>query len=221
MGINRVVARLPYFTGVPEDVVTNTFHYGTVATPTPTQIAAMIDGVQSFYDTAAPTDTVGEWIAPWVSRVASACQVEVYDLSDTPPRVPIGSGTFTLPAVSGTGTLPAETAMCLSFRAAYVSGEPNARRRGRVYIGPLSSSALNPGSGTSFPVPTNSFITNLLNAASDSLNNIPGAEGCVWGVYSPTDNINRKIIEAWVDNAVDTQRRRGNAPTSRTTISIS
>jgi hypothetical protein len=39
-----------------------------------------------------------------------------------------------------------------------------------------------------------------------------------WVVYSPTDDAYHEVANGWVDNAWDTQRRRGYKPTSRTTF---
>lgn len=220
MAIIRAVARLPYFTGIPEDVTTNTFHYATGAAPTIAEIDAIQEGVRDFYIGAVTGASVGAYYAAYVSRAANACQVETYNLDDPEPRQPLDSLAFTLTAATGTSNLPAEAAVCLSYRAAYVSGSPNARRRGRAYIGPLSGAAMTAGSASAFPTPITGLVTSLLEAAQDYLAGVPDLAGASFGVYSPTDGAIRVGIEAWVDNAWDTQRRRGNAPSSRTTQSL-
>lgn len=220
MAIIRAVARLPYFTGIPEDVATNTFYYETLGSPNPATRAAIMDGVSSFYDTVVVGAAVGAYMAAYVSRAADACEVELYDLTDPLPRQPIDRSTFTMPAATGTSNLAAETAVCLSFRGLYVSGQPNARRRGRVFIGPLSGAAVTAATASTFPSPLGAFVTDLLDGAFDFLATIPDVEGATWSVYSPSDGVARPVVEAWVDNAFDTQRRRGNAPASRVTRNI-
>lgn len=216
MTISRVVVRMPYFTNIPEDVVTNTFHYETVTTPTPTQLEAMAVGVTLFYNQPTGTVGIGNYYSSMLSRGSGVCEIDIYDLDTSEPRVPLESYTFTLPAANGTPSVPTEVSVCLSYRAQFVSGSSNARRRGRIYLGPFNSGAIANGTASSFPSPNSTMITDILDAAEDHLYTGPQAVGAVWCVFSPTDNIGRAIIECWIDNAFDTQRRRGNQPTSRT-----
>jgi hypothetical protein len=45
-----------------------------------------------------------------------------------------------------------------------------------------------------------------------------GGEDVEWAIYSPTANLHKTITDIWVDDAWDTQRRRGLAPTTRDTF---
>jgi hypothetical protein len=106
--------------------------------------------------------------------------------------------------------MPAEVAIVVSFEALPVSGEPQARRRGRVYIPWLPDTANTEGR------PTQTFIDDLgaafvaFGAAADASISVD------WVIWSPTDNAAVGTARGWIDNAWDTQRRRGFAATSRT-----
>ncbi len=75
-----------------------------------------------------------------------------------------------------------------------------------MYMGPFFA-------GGMLGRPSATQQTALLDLASD-LAALGGAD-VAWVIYSPTDNQYRGVTNAWVDNAWDTQRSRGLAPTSR------
>jgi len=140
--------------------------------------------------------------------------VRYYDQADPTPQVPlriseIGDVTTT----SGEG-LPDEVALCLSFHANLVSGQPPARRRGRIYIGPLGANARTSGAPNNRP--DSAFIGRLAAAATDLVDGA-NAASVPWVVHSEAAGDDFFVIAGWVDNAFDTQRRRGVAATSRTT----
>jgi hypothetical protein len=109
--------------------------------------------------------------------------------------------------------MPPEVAICLSYQAAKISGVPQARRRGRVFIGPLNTSAM----GTDGR-PATAFINALVGAA-DALKDPAGAPDWDWSTWSSFDpTVSTVIDNGWVDNEFDTQRRRGRKYTTRTTF---
>lgn len=207
----HVQISLPYTTGLPADLSTNNLYFSTVAAPTGAQLVAIENAIVGFFNNTITT-TLAQFISSLVSRTGNACSAKVYDLADPTPRVPIDEWTFTLGAAGGTGVLPEEVAMCLSFRAAYVSGQPPARRRGRIYIGPLQRGA----SDTAGDRPIASFMTRLLDGAQ-FLYDTTQADAVNWVVWSDMDQVARLVVSSWVDNAFDTQRRRGLGPTFRQT----
>jgi hypothetical protein len=85
-----------------------------------------------------------------------------------------------------------------------------------VYIGPFGIGAVQAGSGSAFPSPASQCLNQILESAADFLSQAAFTAGATWSVYSPTDNAAYPIQQMYVDNAFDTQRRRGNAPTART-----
>lgn len=147
----------------------------------------------------------------------------VYDLEDAPQRVPVYQEFFS--HTMGTAGYPAEVAMCLTMQALPASGLNQRRRRGRVYLGPLSTTTGAASDGEMRPDPA--VRTIIANAAADMLPSVVGAgsgstlELCVFS--RATFDVSSQLIDAfvpveqvYVDNAFDTQRRRGVAATART-----
>lgn len=114
---------------------------------------------------------------------------------------------------TGSAPLPAEVALVMSFQAARASGQNQARRRNRVYLGPLGGSA---PSSDGRPAP--GFVTQVARAGSDLAAAASSSVNWNWVVWSPTEQQDYQVDNGWVDNSWDTQRRRGLAPTSRTTF---
>lgn len=210
----RVV--LPYTTGLPKDVSTNTFSVAEPVTTDPAVSAQQIAlWLIQFYN-GGSGDEVRKYISTAVSRGVDACRVDVYDREAPEPRAPLASVPFTLGAVTGgTTQMPLETAVCLSFQGARASGQPQARRRGRIYLGPLQSNAITMSLNNT-PVPNSTFITDVLDAAEALYDNLVG-DGFVWTVWSSVNNSPTIITECWMDNALDNQRRRELPATTRTT----
>lgn len=135
---------------------------------------------------------------------------KLYDRSDPEPRAPKSMGTFNFSAAPSIGPAPPEVAMCLSFQAPQQSGVPQARQRGRVYIGPLRASLID-GAGR----PTTASITLLRNAGEALRVASAAAATWDWVVWSTVQGTAAGITNGWVDDEFDTQRRRGRVPTVR------
>lgn len=213
MPIVKVQSTLEADSGLPEDVTVNSFYFETAALPeyeNPVPIFA----VEAFYTQIATFLSV--WLSGHIVH-------KLYEMSDPEPRIPrVQTGQDIVP---GSGALVNEVAVCLSFRGAYESGLPNARRRGRVYIGPLAEGA----QGPSTPKRPSDNIRTALLAGAQALKGALDGTPWDWVVYSPTTagispgaaGAGFPVVQAWVDDAFDTQRRRGVAPTMRTTAVIS
>lgn len=215
MSVARVQVALERDSLLPADRVVNTLHY---------------EGLGDFF-TDADAVTLAEFvrdrfIAIMVNFGAilnGAGTVSVYDLGDPKPRAPKAEVAFSGAAV-GADSLPGEVAVCLSFQAANISGVPQARRRGRLYLGPLNETMLGaPANGEVRPT------AGIMTAIADwGLTLTPaGGVGLAefrHAVYSPRSQAAGATLESatalvtryWVDDAFDIQRRRGAAPTSRT-----
>jgi hypothetical protein len=196
-------ARLDRTSGITADAVVNTFHHildtdGDAAAVTG---AGQIHGaLVTFY---AAFDQL------LANTLSGAVTFKTYTLAHPAPRAPVVTGATTLGTL-GADALPGELAVCLSYRAAQVSGVPAAQTRGRIYIGPLARGFLSTTvAGDVRPLLTSN--TSIRNAAI-GLANAAGPDWCVW---SPTTLTARPIIEVSTDDAFDIQRRRGAAPTSR------
>jgi hypothetical protein len=216
MGQGRLQLSIARDNGLPEDTVTNTWYvtdqvsssFGTVSAE------PCSDALLTFYV------NMQSWFA---SILTGTLSVKAYDMSDTEPRAPVWEDTASWSP--GSTSLPAELACCLSFRGASVSGEPMARRRGRVYLGPLSEGALGTVSTSDRPVSSSLFAA--VDTHYATMVTAWGAVGSGYEhcVYSPTTDASQTITAscipvelAWMDNAWDVQRRRGAKATSRTTV---
>lgn len=218
MGVALAQAVLTSVSGLPEDNCINTFHVEYDGALGPTDAQTIATAVQNFYN-VAQTDgnKVCHFISDAISRVADACRVKVYDLSDPEPRAPVLEDPWTLGAEALTNQLPHEVAIALSYRGAVESGANMARRRGRIYIGPLTTAAAQ--STIAQCRPATIVATTLLDAADDLQSELV-ADTKAWVVYSRIDDEPHIIEHCWVDDAFDIQRRRGVAPTSRTTRTV-
>jgi hypothetical protein len=216
MSTHQVQIVLPYFTGIPEDVITNVWHFEwLVGTPSGSNFTNLRNNLDAFYTSVYTIGAGADWIAPWVD--ISNCRIKVYDLDDPIPRAPVYENTFAITATPVTNSsVPLETAICLSFQGEPVSGTPQARRRGRIFIGGWAGLA-DAGDATSFPEVSSELRTGIC-AAAETLYDAMAEDDWFWVVWSRVDEEAALVTNGWVDNAFDTQRRRGNAATARTTF---
>lgn len=96
---------------------------------------------------------------------------------------------------------------------------PKAHRRGRVYIGPFQTNCLaTQGPATTVQRPSAFLIQDLLDSANHNLGaGIIVRGGTALRVFSVRDWVGHDVTNFTVDDAFDTQRRRGTAPTSKFT----
>ena|SRR6187431_192026 len=197
-GVIRAQVELAHDSGLPKDKTVNVFHFQGAVPFNTGDVTAIYNQLNSFYQ------DIGSLLS---TRLSGAGVVKFYYLDDTEPRQPVDELALSTITV-GSGALPADVALCLSFQGVPVSGTPQARKRGRVYIGPLTSSILVSSTGR----PVQSFI-DILNGAAQELRDSAGTS---WVVYSRVDDIGYTVNNGWIDNEFDTQRRRGEGPTTRT-----
>lgn len=204
MASNLVQAIFEADSGLPEDRIINAWSFTTAASKDDSEAESIDDALIAFYGDIA--DLLSVWLSGSVT-------FKFYDRADATPRVPWFTETRVITGISAS-TLPHEVALCLSFAAAPVSGQPPARRRGRVFLGPLSQGAASASTGR----PAAGVISSIVLAAQDLLDASTGASWS-WSIYSTVDDATREVLSGWVDDAFDTQRRRGVAPVGRTTFS--
>lgn len=217
MTLVRVQMTFERDTLIPADRTVNTLYYGSAMGDflVPADADTLADAVIAAYDQITPR---------MASTLNGAGSCSVYDMRHPEPRVPLVEVPFTGKTM-GTGALPAEVAICLSFRGDIVSGENQARRRGRIFVGPLDAGGVSVTGGAARP------IAGLVTDLGDLAQALYDAGSLVGNplehvVFSPTDAVGAALPEDamtpvrryWVDNAFDTQRRRGVAPTARTEI---
>jgi len=133
--------------------------------------------------------------------------------TDPTPRYPVLETSANLTVGAG-DPLATQLSIVVSFQGDRVSGTPQARQRGRIYL-PFPREALNDTSGRpdSTTVSTIATAAGVLLAASAG-----GGPGWTWVVYSRTAPGYTVVTNGWVDNEWDTQRRRGREYTTRTTF---
>jgi hypothetical protein len=205
MGIALAQVLLPNISGFAEDTCVNTFHFQTPLTVvSPVEANAIADKLANFYNVSHPGSTAP--LATEISTVVarSLCSIRVYDLSMPQPRPPIHVEPFTLGPTAASSNYPNEVSLVLSYRAAPVPGIPLARLRGRVYIGPL----IQAGALASGDVRPSTVTMTKLAMAGKFLATVGGTEP-TWVVHSRVGGGDNAVVSGHVDNAYDTQRRRG------------
>lgn len=211
----RAQVRIPRVNGAPADDVTNTWYFdGDDGSVDADYHAAVMTLLTDFYHAID-----GAILSTMLETTAT---VTIYDMRDPETRVPEFVDDITL-TLNTDVNLPCENAICLSFRATPVSGVNPARRRGRVYLGPITYAALQQGDTDVFvPAGVRTTIANAA-AAMAAGEALPVIGSVKWAIYSPTTDLTSSIDDAfndvvsgWVDSAVDTQRRRGQKASSRT-----
>lgn len=199
--------------GLPTDVFTNTWYFVDQTALGIPNIADVLERViGDFY---VGLNTSNRNIVKYMpnSVLAQGLTLKMYDVSKSPPRNPFDERVLD---VTGLGEnslpLPREVALCLSYYASRKVGETSynyRRRRGRLYLGPFTIYGSEPDGS-----PVGSLLATVADAAERVLNT---SEPANWMQCSPTDGTYQSINGGWVDNAWDTQRSRGEAPTARTT----
>lgn len=221
-GDTLVRAVMEAASGLPEDRVINDFAFHQAAAVNDADIAAMFALVDEFFRTpTATTFVVSEYISSWINRSATHA-LQAYKIVDGPLGSPIAEDPWLGPVArrAGSNNLPAEVACVLSFHAdltgvAEEAGaiRPKARRRGRLFIGPLVDLTVTGGDANVVVQP--GFRSTLQSAAVRLMDNSEADHP--WSVWSRKDKVLRPVVGGWTDNAIDTQRRRGPAATARST----
>lgn len=201
--------------GVSKDTVANTFHFTTEGTAVARDHTTDIrDAIKAFYNAS---------VAPKISTYLSDqyawtnARIRLYDLADGEPRAPYYDVHDTLGDPGSVTSLPSQVSCCLSYQGTPTSGLVQARRRGRLYIGPLNTNVVSSGDLTR---PSGNFVTALLAAAA-GLWASGGDTTWRWVVYSRqgTGQTTRPT-QAWVDDRFDVQRRRAVIVTSRSSTTF-
>ncbi|HWI05623.1 MAG TPA: hypothetical protein VNT52_17585 [Acidimicrobiales bacterium] len=236
------VATLPSDTGMAADAVTNQFAVAGPSALDAGAASAIAAAVRDFYITVptGQTQRVRDMLSPVLDNGTDRCTVDVYDISNHLDGSPHGSPIFTLPftlaAPNGGTALPSEVAIVASLHAVDRSlqrvsvpdgppgptGDTRPRQRftGRIYVGPLNTQATDAASGT---VRVSSIASALirqgiLTLARNIRSNSPVLANL--GIWSRADATVRAISHVKVDNAFDTQRRRGERASSAITTTI-
>jgi hypothetical protein len=195
MALYRFVPRFQGETLLPEDVFENVLYYD-VSTSSGI-LETVADGIIAAFEA---------W--GFHGGIASA-EVRAYAMpASGPPDYQKDYPLYVHSATQG----PSEVALCLSYATTDAWEGTTARRRGRIFLGPLQSSDMG------IPRPTTPLVPATLTLGQ-ALYSVGGTEA-MWMLWSPTDAIAAPIEVVSVDNAWDTQRRRGLSPTSRSVLNV-
>lgn len=231
MAIVRATVRLHRDSNMAIDDSVNVWHFQGVFEPfTPGDSIAVADALSQFYESiymfygSQMIRGIGLGMTTeFANVVVGAAGPDDDVISKVLYSVPGPGQAF--PAAVG-DNYPEEVAVCLSFSGdiqgiSEESGQtrPASRRRGRIYLGPLTNNIAWSGSGHNIELPaTGGAILDAYEAFIANLQTI--ADPPVHIVYSPTSAVGYPIRSASVDNAFDTMRSRGRAPTDRLVRSI-
>jgi hypothetical protein len=201
----RAMVILNMTSSLPRDACVNTWYCQGVSDPS--TCVAFGNALGTFYDSIS--GVLARDIGPATSRI------KFYDMGQAKPRAPIHEMALAMGAAPVNTPLPHELACCLSFQGERVSGVPQARRRGRVYLGPLGSNTLT-SNGTLSTTETDV----IRDAAEVLLTASTEAASWSWVVFSERSDPDAIafVTNGWVDDAFDVQRRRGVDPTTRQTF---
>jgi hypothetical protein len=210
----RFQITIPYFSNLPTDVIVNDWSlFWAIGTPAESDFDNARDRLAQFYTDVYGNGVTLDAMAPWVGPASTS--LKVYNRADPPPRAPVyeAMASFTADQPSTSVTTP-ESAVCLSFQADPVSGVPQARRRGRIFLGGWAD-VMYRGDVNEFPT-IDINVRNAIAGAAETLGTGLIADNWIWEVWSTVNGTGAPVTNGWIDDAIDTQRRRGQAPNVRT-----
>jgi len=210
---------IPYLSGLPEDVAINTFAFREGSDTTGDMIDDWTTDLVAFYNGTAGTGTIAQSLSTILSRSTNVCKIRWFEIVDAGPTVDLGPlitervWTLGAPAAS-TVPLPLEVAVCSSIIANDTgpTSLPLRRRRGRIYLGPLSTNIL--ANSSSQPIVSAAFVAQVVNRSAFLASAGSSTRG-FWSVWSRAAGQLTTVARGFVNNEFDTQRRRQVAPTLR------
>lgn len=212
----RAIVTIPFLSGLPEDVSVNVLHFSS-ASSDDAATDVIRNHVVELYNTAPPLGfsgnalpAISSYYSNACSRAANACSVKVYDLADAMPRVP-RERLWTLgPSSNAAGKeVPAEVAVVGSI----YSGLNRPRQRGRVFFGPFHEAAMEDDPSFQRGRPALLLRDAIFSALRRLATKAANTQNLA--VYSRVDGVMRVVDHGWVDDAWDTQRRRGQEAAGR------
>lgn len=225
MLVDHVTVTFEHQSGQPRDRVVNTFTFFSETDLVVGDWTVINGALEDFYNALNGTATqrISSFMSGALSRTVKPT-IRHYDvdghLDGTAAGSPVSESQWgsTLGAGSTGTNLPAEVAVCLSFAAEFGAdvefapgSRPRGRDRGRIYIGPLNVGAIAAASPGRV-VPDGTLQIALIESAKMlKATPIPGS----WAVWSRRSARVLPVDNFWVDDAMDTQRRRGERPLAR------
>jgi len=217
-GIQRVSVVFQRLSGLPHDEVVNNWYFDTAAHDVVS--AAVIEaGLVAFYTALAGKLT---------NNILSSYNFNWYNITTLPSGPPWRVTPATIGGTMGSNPNPDQIAIVLSFHADLTGvpefsgtgpgSRPAQSRRGRIYIGPTDQTTLFVDTTHRRTVIQPTTVTAITAAASAfQLVCKDGGSVSHWVVYSKALHTIHPVVGGFVDNEWDTQRRRGEPATTRTT----
>lgn len=206
------------------------------------EMVALQDSIDQFYDfNTGPDGTVASFMSS--EFVRTSVPIKYYDITGKlqaapnakgnmvpPPHgSPAFEGATILTAAGGAEALPSECAVVMTLRGrgallrpieAADSDDPQSlvdrprqRATGRLYLGPLNVGAMEHDTNGSARVST--YLRNALRISAEAFQESLNSEGWIWAVWSRQEGELFGVTSVEVDDAFDTQRRRGVTPVAR------
>lgn len=230
MAITRATVTLAHTSGAEIDNVVNVWHFEHGAVLGPTVGAVIGANMEQFYA------SIFSWYSGTMRRALSTHVIELASLTmgaegAEDDIVSRAEYLWPMPTsapfnVAGGPNIPSEVASCLSFTGlvegiAEESGltRPRARRRGRVYLGPFCTVAHETSTAQTYEQRFSTFLADTILDAYETMVTAlqTHAENITHVIYSPTSALGFVVKTAWMDNAFDTMRSRGQAASLRWT----
>lgn len=223
----RVAVTLHKKSGIPADSSMNVWHFiAPSGAPTTPQFGDMMNIIKDFYD------NLSFELSSTHAGGATPIFIEFTKLTAEKPAAgsglgpPIINGAVAWQTVPAQNGYPAEVCTCVSLDGTTTSDSeggttgphPAARKRNRKYIGPLATGVGAPDATTNEVRPTVTWRTQLAQAVLDILITKALTKGWSLVGFSPKNWQTFPVHNVWVDNAFDTQRRRGEAPSIHTVV---
>lgn len=208
----------------------------------PGDATALGNSIKKFWDSTAPgaTNNVNQYLSGSLNQ-PGGMEVKLYDITGhldgsvhgPPVQQALVSWATT---TASTSVMPEGVAGALSFARAYgtdpefvrdptthkVIARPRMRDRGRFFIGPLNATAMIQDATTRRTKLSSVFMTDVQRALI-SIENISGTVGLTGSIrhWSKKKADVQPIVQSWVDDRPDYQRRRSDQSTVRNSIAWS
>ena len=193
----------------------NTWHasYNPLLSTADDCATAMKNGIVAFWaQSVTHLTSMSRWLAPCMGPTVSFSYVDWEDEDNV--SVPMPDEGFTVGTADG---LPNEVGLVLSFKCDPYGGHRRQSFYNRVYLGPFITTANTSLTSTGPGRPSGNLRDDILAGYTNLVEamDIFGADAGRHCVYSPTHDSSGLVASAWVDDAWDTQRRRGVEPTEK------
>lgn len=217
---------LPYNSGIPRDVATNHFFLILDAEVLPEDAANSFQELMAIVMNTGATDMthpLGWYYSDEIDR--AHCVAKFYDPSLPGGSPPVETRPLAVAAAGPVGvSMPAEVALCTTWvgEGLPMVGDaelPLRQRRGRTYWGPFNQGAVGTDGAGGVGRPSSTLQADLRLASGVMIaSNVARASG--FAIFSRKAGDATVITRGWIDNEWDTQRRRGNDATVRSTFEL-